>query len=354
MTSPVRHWLSRRIKVLCVATFLIGSLLPPYVPKEALARQNEGETDPSQFLLVEEGFLMKTSSLTDQSARRAYGEGLIHTVESGESIESIAEKYGLEPDTVRWANTFEPGLTLRPGTQLIILPTDGVLHTVARGQTLLAIAELYDRPLEDIIRQNQIQGGVIIAGQEIIIPGGRPILQRPSDVAVAPGPDAPTPTAPTVVQPTAPKPAQPKPTAAAPTKAPTGAVAEASVGIFQNPCNNCSITQYYHPGHYALDIQTKGSVRPIFAAEAGTVIRAATGWNGGYGNVIEIDHGNGVVTLYAHNESLFVAEGDSVTRGQEIAKMGNTGRVYGKTGIHTHFEVRVNGVKKNPLLYVDF
>lgn len=346
MSSPVRQWLLRRIRILCVCTFLLGTVIPPYVPKEALARQTDGGEDPSQFLLVEEGFLMKTSSLTDQTARRAYGEGLLHTVEAGENIESIAEKYHVHPDTVRWANTFPPGIGLKAGTQLIILPVDGVLHTVARGQTLLAIAELYDRPLEEIIRQNQIQGGVIIAGQELIIPGGRPILQRPTDIATSPPvPGQPKPT------PTVPKPSTP--TTTPPPKAPTGAVAEASVGIFQTPCNSCTITQYYHPGHYALDIQTKGAVRPIFAAEAGTVIRAETGWNGGYGNVIEIDHGNGVVTLYAHNEALYVKEGESVSRGQEVAKMGNTGRVYGKTGIHTHFEVRVNGVKKNPLLYLD-
>lgn len=341
--TPVRPWLTRRIRVLCAAVFVIGSILPPYVPKEALA-QDRGDEDPSQFLLVEEGFLMKTSSLTDQTARRAYGEGLLHTVEPGESVESIAQKYGVKPDTVRWANTFPPGLGLQPGQQLIILPVDGVLHTVARGQTLLAIAELYDAPLEDIIRQNHIQGGVIIAGQELIIPGGHPILQRPTDVAVSPG---------TTPKPTGPKPTPTTPTATPPPKAPTGAVAAATAGIFQTPCNKCSITQYYNPGHYALDIQTKGDVRPIFAAEAGTVIRAETGWNGGYGNVIEIDHGNGVITLYGHNEALYVKKGDAVTRGQEIAKMGNTGRVYGKTGIHVHFEVRVNGVKKNPLLYLD-
>jgi murein DD-endopeptidase MepM/ murein hydrolase activator NlpD len=345
MTSPVRHWLMRRIRILCVGVFVIGTLVPPYVPKEASARQNGGDEDPSQFLLVEEGFLMKTSSLTDQTARRAYGEGLLHTVEAGESIDSIAEKYHVSPDTVRWANTFPPGLGLQPGQQLIILPVDGVLHTVARGQTLLAIAELYDRPLEEIIRQNQIQGGVIIAGQELIIPGGHPILQRPTDIAVSPG-TTPKPGTP-------PKPKPTTPTTTPPPKAPTGAVAAESAGIFQTPCNNCSITQYYHPGHYALDIQTKGDKRPIFAAEAGTVIRAEVGWNGGYGNVIEIDHGNGVVTLYGHNEALYVKAGDTVTRGQEIAKMGNTGRVYGATGIHTHFEVRVNGVKKNPLLYLD-
>jgi murein DD-endopeptidase MepM/ murein hydrolase activator NlpD len=345
MSSPVRQWLIRRIRILCVTVFVAGTLIPPYVPKEALAQQSQGDEDPSQFLLVEEGFLMKTSSLTDQTARRAYGEGLLHTVEPGESIESIAQKYGVSPDTVRWANTFPTGLGLQPGQQLIILPVDGVLHTVARGQTLLAISELYDVPLEQIIRQNQIQGGVIIAGQELIVPGGHPILQRPADVAVGPG--TPKPTTPGTPKPT------PTPTTTPPPKAPTGAVASATAGIFQTPCNNCSITQYYHPGHYALDIQTKGDVRPVFAAEAGTVIRAETGWNGGYGNVIEIDHGNGVVTLYGHSETLYVKKGDVVTRGQEISKMGHTGQVYGPTGIHVHFEVRVNGVKKNPLLYLD-
>jgi murein DD-endopeptidase MepM/ murein hydrolase activator NlpD len=348
MVSTVRHWLVRRIRILCVAVFAVASLLPPYVPKEALANQDETPEDPSQFLLVEEGFLMKTSSLTDQTARRAYGEGLLHTVEPGESVDSIAEKYGVSADTVRWANTFPPGLGLQPGTQLIILPVDGVLHTVARGQTLLAIAELYDVPLEDIIRQNQIQGGVIIAGQELIIPGGHPILQRPADIAVNP----PSPGQPKPVTPTKPKPTA-QPSTPSPGKQPTGAVATATAGIFQTPCNNCYITQYYHPGHYALDIQTKGDVRPVFAAEAGTVIRAEYGWNGGYGNVIEIDHGNGVVTLYGHSETLYVKEGDVVTRGQEISKMGHTGQVYGPTGIHVHFEVRVNGVKKNPLLYLD-
>ena len=117
------------------------------------------------------------------------------------------------------------------------------------------------------------------------------------------------------------------------------------------PCEDCNFTQYFHPGHYAVDIQERGG-GPIFAAEAGTVIRADYGWDGGYGNVIEIDHGNGLVTLYGHNKELYVKKGDHVTRGQNISWMGNTGRVFGATGIHVHFEVRVNGEKKNPLLYL--
>ena len=84
-----------------------------------------------------------------------------------------------------------------------------------------------------------------------------------------------------------------------------------------------------------------------------TRVASEYGWNGGYGNVIEIDHGNGLVTLYAHNKDLYVKVGNNVSRGQHIASMGNTGLVYGKTGIHVHFEVRLNGVKKNPLLYLE-
>ncbi len=334
---------------MCVTIFLVGSLLPPYIPREALA-QTDGEDSvgmPSQFVLVEDGFLMKSSSLTQQGARRAYAEGLIHTVREGESIEQIAERYGIKPDTVRWANKLERNALLQPGDELIVLPVDGVLHTVSRGQTLSRIAELYSVPAEEITRQNGVQGGFIIAGQELIIPGASPIVAAPPppvQVAVTPPQQRPGTTppvgTPAQTRPAPPSPGRPTKTSAAPT-----------TGILQMPCENCIYTQYYHAGHYAVDLQTRGG-GPIFAAEAGTVIRAETGWNGGYGNVIEIDHGNGLVTLYAHNKELYVSVGEQVTRGQQISWMGNSGRVYGKTGIHIHYEVRVHGVKKNPVLYL--
>ena len=355
MLQPsLRHWLSLRIRILCVIAFLVGGMLPPYVPKDALAQVGEEDIDVEapQFLLVEDGFLMKSSSLTEQGARRAYAEGIIHTVRDGESVQKIADRYRLNIDTVLWANGLKKDVTLRPGQELVILPVDGVLHTVTRGQSIQQIAELYDVPASLVANQNNVQGNFILAGQELIIPGGKPII--PGQVAQQPGlsfnPDIDVPGRPQQPKPTTPKPTTPRPTPASP-GAPSGVPAEPSYGVLQLPCNNCYFTQYYRPGHYAVDIQTRGG-GPIFAAEAGTVIRADTGWNGGYGNVIEVDHGNGLITLYAHNKELYVKEGDSVNRGQEIAFMGNTGRVYGKTGIHTHFEVQVKGVKKNPLLYL--
>lgn len=85
----------------------------------------------------------------------------------------------------------------------------------------------------------------------------------------------------------------------------------------------------------------------VVAAEAGTVIYA--GWMNGYGNTIMIDHGGGLVTLYGHNSSLTVSKGDTVSRGQQVAKIGSTGN---STGNHCHFEVRVNGSHTSPEPYL--
>ena len=87
----------------------------------------------------------------------------------------------------------------------------------------------------------------------------------------------------------------------------------------------------------------------IVAAESGTVILANYGWNGGYGNYIIINHGNGITTRYAHASQLYVTAGQTVSKGQVIAAVGTTGN---STGPHLHFEVRENGSHKNPLNYL--
>ena len=334
------HWLSLRVRIVGLLGFLLAMLAPPYVPTAALAPE-EGEAFGRQFLLVEDGFLMKSSSLTQQGARRAYSEAVIHTVKEGDSIERLAQRYNISGDTIRWANNLKQGDGIHPGDELTILPVDGILHTVKAGQTLLGIADLYDIPSEKISQQNKLKSSFLLAGQELIIPNAKPIVAKPTLVAsakssVSSGKSVPAkPRVDVAVRPTANM-----------TAAPT-------TGVLQKPCStSCFITQYYNTSHYALDMQEKGG-GAIYAAEAGTVIRAETGWNGGYGNVIEIDHGNDLVTLYGHNKELYVKTGDTVKRGQLIAWMGNTGLVYGSTGIHTHFEVRAKGVKKNPLLYIE-
>lgn len=334
--DTTRHWLSVRVRALCIAVFAVASLLPPYVPRAELA-SGESELDIAHaVLLVEDGFLMKTSPLTKEGTRRAYSEGVIHIVREGDSLERLSDRYDVSIDTIRWANALEPGTSIQPGQELLVLPVDGVIHTVKRGQTILGIAELYSVKAEEIASQNRVKDGFIAAGQELIIPGGKPLVEKPKVVAVAPKPvGSAKPPAIGII-----KPAKPSFTSSPTT------------GVLQKPCSEaCFITQYFNATHYALDMQERGG-GPIYAAEAGTVIRSDYGWNGGYGNVIQVDHGNGLVTLYGHNKDLMVEEGDTVVRGQQIAVMGNTGLVYGKTGIHVHFEVQLNGVKKNPLLYL--
>lgn len=354
MRTPLLRWLSLRVRILCVVAFIIGGIVPPYVPKSALADDNA--VSSVQFLFVEEGFLMKSSSLGEQGSRLAFNEGLIYTVKAGDTVEKIAAAFQIKPDTIRWANNLADKASLEPNQELIILPVDGVMHTVRKGQTLERIATLYGVSQEEIARQNKIQGGFIIADQQLIIPGAKPIGDLPPAIASAGGTLRFTERLPArdiqlKLRQLNEQGARAGTTGVVVPK--TKVSATPTAGILQMPCANCFYTQYYHPGHYAVDIQTRGG-GPIFASEAGTVIRAETsGWNGGYGNVVEVDHGNGLVTLYAHNKEVYVKVGDKVERGQQIAWMGNTGLVYGATGIHTHFEVRVNGDKKNPLLYLE-
>lgn len=127
-------------------------------------------------------------------------------------------------------------------------------------------------------------------------------------------------------------------------------------GTMQWPCpSSYNVTSYYgmrkHPilrkykMHTGIDIgASKGS--SIVAANKGTVIMATYDKSGGYGNMVVLDHGAGITTLYAHASKLCVKVGDEVKAGAVIAKVGSTGL---STGNHLHFEVRVNGATKNPL-----
>ena len=103
-------------------------------------------------------------------------------------------------------------------------------------------------------------------------------------------------------------------------------------------------TTIYHSG---IDIGVDEGT-PVHAADSGVVIYSGSGLTG-YGNVVIIDHGNGLSTLYAHNSALLVSEGESVSKGQVVAYSGMTGYA---TGPHVHFEVRVNGSPTDPMGYL--
>lgn len=108
----------------------------------------------------------------------------------------------------------------------------------------------------------------------------------------------------------------------------------------------CGITGY--AGHTGIDIGGVGYGTPILAAADGIVIKAHKGWTG-YGHHVIIDHGNGVQTLYAHCNKLYVTAGQEVKQGDKIGGLGETGRAY---GAHLHFEIRMNGRYQNGVKYI--
>ncbi|MCM8558498.1 M23 family metallopeptidase [Sphingomicrobium sediminis] len=124
------------------------------------------------------------------------------------------------------------------------------------------------------------------------------------------------------------------------------------------PVNDARLTSSYgtrrdpfrgrRSNHKGIDLA--GPVgTPILSTADGRVVRA--GWNsGGYGNLIEIDHGNGITTRYAHLSKVQVKRGDRVLRGEQIGKMGSTGR---STGSHLHYEVRIDGRAVNPIPFME-
>lgn len=286
-------------------------------------------SDPSPTQVVGELSTTEGSALiatagiggTIPDAEHAISGGTIstYTVQEGDSISEIASSHGLSVDTILWANGLTRKSAIRPGMTLIILPVSGVRHTVAKGETLAGIAKAFTSDAEEIAAYNGLDSGTaLVAGTELIIPGGEPAVQ----------------------------PAAKKKSTIIPAKITikTGgsmgavrAVGDTShVGSFGNPLPTGHLSQGIH-GWNGVDIAApKGS--PIYAAAAGTVIVSrASGWNGGYGNYVVIDHGDGTQTLYGHLSTDSVSVGQKVSRGQQIGGVGNTGKA---TGYHLHFEVR--------------
>lgn len=239
-----------------------------------------------------------------------------YVVEEGDTISSIAERFGLNMTTLLWENRLTARSIIRAGQKLTILPADGVTYRIGRGDTIGKIAQKYGVTADSILNYNKISSSTLTIGQTIVIPGGRP-LSAPATIARTT----------TTVSPN------------------TSPVSSSTRLLW--PTSVKRMTQYYTWRHGGVDIAGPTGT-PIYAAEEGIVEIA--GWNkGGYGNYIIIDHGGGLKTLYGHASKLLVSAGDRVGRGDEIAKMGSTGR---STGPHLHFETRVRGARTNPLNYI--
>jgi len=294
------------------------------------------------------GLSKSASSETAEGAAASEdrSEFITYTVQAGDSVYSIAERYGLQPATILWTNyasLLDNPAFIVPGQQLNIPPLDGVLWPWVQGNGLNKFAENMGVTPEDIINWpgNNLSPETIgdyvnpniQDGQMLFVPGGtRPfvnvlnvLLEREetaeSNIWGA-GKCAPT------------------------NLGPIGS------GSYVWPTSERTISGYeWTPdvGHYGIDIG--GDIgNPIYAVDNGVVVYS--GWNDwGYGNVVAIDHGNGIQTIYAHMDTLSVACGAFVYQGDTIGTMGSTGN---SSGPHLHIEFRNGNSPNNPHNYIGY
>ncbi len=260
-----------------------------------------------------------------------YRHGLTqYTVQSGDTLTNIASNFGISPATIMTENKMTTASTLKPGQTLTILPTTGITYTVKDGDTLEGLIGKYKVSEDDFLDANNLESFEDLAsGAVVVIP-----------MASVSTPQAPKSS--TFVKSDAGKVSLK--TASAPADLIGSAIS------FVWPTTVRTITQGFSSRHTGLDI-SDSKKEPIYAAADGFVEISGYQTNG-YGNTIVINHGNGFKTRYGHASALSVSAGDYVTKGQEIGRQGNTGRVRGVTGIHLHFEIMKNGVRVNPLSYV--
>jgi murein DD-endopeptidase MepM/ murein hydrolase activator NlpD len=253
-------------------------------------------------------------------AERDRMEIITYTVQANDNVWSIAQGFGLNAETVLWANPKvekSPDL-LSVGQELVIIPVDGIYYTVGPGDTVDKLAKTYQTTADKIKAfelNNLEEPYTLTPGQKLVIPDGKKKIVVPNYYPM------------TRVG-----------------KAPAGAATGS--GSFAWPTQGL-LTQRYWSGHLGIDVAARTGT-PILAADGGYVVMAGRDtW--GYGNQVVIDHGNGFMTRYAHLQTIKVQAGQSVTKNQLIGTMGSTGR---STGPHLHFEVIQNGVRRKPLGYL--
>jgi LysM repeat protein len=318
-----------------------GETAPAAEPTPAAPLQTPTFGTPSSSYL---GVLRRAEVHTDLPAPPR-SEITTYTVQPGDTIWGIAEKHGLQPETILWGNYFtlrDNPHELRPGQELNILPVDGVYHRWSAGDGLNGVARYFGVKPEDIINypgNNLTMESVgdwsnpnIEPGTFLVVPDGKrefiswsaPEITRsdPKKSGSVLGPGACS-------------------------GAVDGAVGS---GAFVWPANNHFLSGFdWNPGanHRGIDIAGKMG-EPTFSIDHGVVVYS--GWNNwGYGNVVVISHGNGWQSLYAHLSEYYVSCGQSVFQGATIGAIGSTGN---STGAHLHFEVMYKGVKVNPWDYL--
>jgi murein DD-endopeptidase MepM/ murein hydrolase activator NlpD len=276
------------------------------------------------FASIQRGIQLKTNIPADKPRY----EPQDYRVVRGDSVFAIADTFKLKPETVYWANykVFSGSPTsIQPGQELVIPPTDGVYYEWEEGDTVESVADKFKVEPDDIIywpgNRLDLTDPTVEPGTFVMVPGAVQDDQ-PLFIEVA-------------------------------TSASSGGSSGCeggyqSQGYFSWPAGARYLSGYDfgQNGHNGIDISAPEGTG-VWAADNGVVTMAQGGWNYGYGNVVQIDHGNGFVTIYAHLSVISVGQCQSITAGAPIGAAGNTGN---SQGAHLHFEIRQNGSPINPWL----
>ncbi|MDD5750109.1 MAG: M23 family metallopeptidase [Candidatus Pacebacteria bacterium] len=224
----------------------------------------------------------------------------IYSVQKGDTVSSVALRFGISSETLLWANNLTAKSLLKVGQELVILPVSGIMHMVQKGDTVSSIARLYQAKAQEIIDFNELgNGDNIKAGDFLIVPGGKKPKTVPKYNSV------------------------PLPN---------------TYFILPIP-SPCVVTQGLH-WFNAVDLNNSRCGDPVFAAAAGEVQR--TGFDSTGGNYVRVLHNNGAVTYYGHLSTIAVKAGQTVDQGQTLGYIGHTGYTIpaGEAGCHLHFDVR--------------
>ncbi len=328
------------VAALLGSTLYYKSTLPPTIvtvpqPTSAAETNSEGTPQTSGPIVSADGgalpsIVRKLQLITNIPERPRYNS-IIYRVSRGDAMLSIAEEFKIKSETILYVNTQleDNPHSLKPGMELTIPPVDGLYYEWKDGDSFESVAEKFDSDADEIINfpgnDIDLTDPKVEPGTLVMIPGGaRDLRAWEQDLQTA-GRGANTGTGGTN----------------ATNSCGGGPVASG----FGWPAGSHNISgNGYGPGHLAIDIEAaEGDA--VFAAGSGIVTMAQGGWNYGYGNVVQIDHGNGYVTVYAHLSSINVSMCTPVGQGTVIGAAGNTGNSF---GAHLHFEVRVGGSNINP------
>lgn len=299
----------------------LGVMLAPFLASTYPVFSNEASVSALESPSQSQSIIVGEDVLKTDISQKPRDKAITYKVEKGDTISTIANKFGISSDTIKWENDLTND-NITVGDELKILPVTGLAYKVRKGDSIYTIAKAFDTepqkivdfPFNDFANPQTFS---LVEGQMLIVPDG----VKPSAIPSAPRRQIYIAQGPTSIS---------------------------SAG-FSWPVRG-GISQFASWYHMGIDI-TASYGTPIVAATSGTVSGVVTGtYDGGYGNNIYIDGGGGIVTHYAHLSGANVSAGDSVVGGKTvIGWMGLTGRT---TGSHLHFEVSKNGSLVNPLPYL--